>query len=144
MPPELFDALRRHKEMLIEELIDGAEITVGVLNNEALPVVEIIPPKDQEFDYENKYNGATQELCPPENISAGVQTRAQALAVEVHAITQCRHLSRTDMMIDADGELYVIDTNTIPGLTDQSLYPKAASAAGYSWKKLIDTFLTYI
>ncbi len=134
------EALSRYETMLIEKLIEGREITVGILNDQALPVVEIIPPSDQEFDYENKYNGATQELCPPLNVNTQTQQDAQALALNVHTITRCRHLSRTDMMIDADNDIYVIDTNTLPGLTNQSLYPKAAAEAGLQWNQLVDTF----
>lgn len=136
----LEEALNRHGEMLIETLVEGYEVTVGVLGNEALPVVEIIPPKDQEFDYENKYNGSTTELCPPINVSQALQDQAQALALSVHSLTGCRHLSRTDILIDMDNNLFIIDTNTLPGLTNQSLYPKAAAAAGYSWTQLVDRF----
>lgn len=137
----LLDAFNRYGTMLIEELIEGHEITVGVLEDEALPVVEIIPPQDKEFDYENKYNGATQELCPPENISKELQEAAQELALKAHAVTNGRHLSRTDMLIDKNNALYIIDTNTIPGLTDQSLYPKAAAVAGYKCTALVQRFV---
>jgi D-alanine-D-alanine ligase len=137
----LLEALKNYGSMLIEELIEGSEITVGVLGNEVLPVIEIIPPQDKEFDYENKYNGETQELCPPINVSPAIQQKAQDTALKVHNATHCRHLSRTDMMIDATGQLYVIDTNTIPGLTDQSLFPKAAAQAGYSWEQLVNRFV---
>lgn len=143
-PAPLLEALSRYGTMLIEELIEGSEITVGVLGNEVLPVVEIIPPMDSEFDYENKYNGATIELCPPKNVSESIQAEAQKLALAVHATTQCRHLSRTDMLINAKGELFVIDTNTIPGLTSQSLFPKAAKAAGYDWTALVERFTKLI
>lgn len=136
----LTEALSRYGTMLIEEFISGTEITVGVLENTALPVVEIIPPENQEFDYENKYNGATQELCPPKNVSPELQEKAQALALAAHQATNCRHLSRTDILINESGDMYVIDTNTIPGLTNQSLFPKAAAAAGYSWVKLVERF----
>lgn len=136
----MLDALSRYDTMLIEELIEGSEITVGILEGEALPVIEIVPPTDGEFDYENKYNGATTELCPPENVSDAVQAKAQALALEIHAVTQCRHLSRTDMLINDKGELFVIDTNTIPGLTSESLFPKAAKVAGYDWVALVERF----
>jgi len=136
----LKEALSRYGTMIIEELIDGSEVTVGVLENVALPVIEIIPPTNQDFDYENKYNGATQELCPPVNVSDEQQAESQKLALEAHLVTQCHHLSRTDIMIDKKGNQFVIDTNTIPGLTDQSLFPKAAAVAGYSWNELVDKF----
>lgn len=132
------DIFSRHQQLLLEELIQGIEITVGVLGTEALPVVEIIPPEGKEFDYENKYNGATQELCPPKNLSADVQQRAQQLAVQIHQLTDCRHYSRTDMIVRPDGSLVVLETNTLPGMTAQSLFPKSAAAAGISMPELCD------
>lgn len=129
--PAMLDALQhRYTEMLLEELVEGTEITVGVLGEQALPVIEIIPPSDGEFDYENKYNGRTQELCPPLNVSSEKQTEAQALALKIHKLTGCRDMSRTDMIITPAGKIYVLETNTIPGMTDQSLLPKAAAVAG--------------
>lgn len=128
----------KNSRMLIEELIEGTEITVGVLGNESLPVIEIIPPADGEFDYENKYNGKSQELCPPQSVAADVQTAAQELALRVHTLSGCRDFSRTDMIITADNSLYVLETNTIPGMTDQSLLPKAAAVAGLSMPELVD------
>jgi D-alanine-D-alanine ligase len=117
--------------MLLEELIDGQEITVAVLADKVLPVIEIIPPQDAEFDYENKYNGKTQELCPPQHISEDIQKQAQELALRIHKELGLRDFSRTDIMIRrSDSKLFVLETNTIPGLTDQSLLPKAAAVGG--------------
>ena len=127
--------------MLLEELIEGTEVTVGVLDQTALPVVEIVPPQGQEFDYENKYNGATQELCPPQHVSLADQLAARQLAETVHLLTGCHHLSRTDIIITPEHHLYVLETNTIPGLTDQSLFPKAAAAAGIAWSGLVKQFI---
>jgi D-alanine-D-alanine ligase len=125
-----------HPTMLMEALITGSELTVGVLEDQALPVIEIIPPADGEFDYENKYNGATQELCPPQHVSEAVQAAAQELALQAHKITGCRDLSRTDIMCDEAGNLYILETNTLPGMTNQSLFPKAAAAAGIDMSSL--------
>jgi len=132
------DIFTRHPKLLLEELIEGSEITVAVLGNQSLPVIEIIPPASGEFDYENKYNGKSQELCPPQNINAEVQHQAQELALRAHKLTGCRDFSRTDIMVDAMGQLYILETNTIPGMTDQSLFPKAAATAGISMDKLCD------
>lgn len=133
--PQLFD---RYKTLLLEELIEGVELTVAILGDEALPVVEIIPPQDMEFDYENKYNGASQELCPPQHISQPLQEQAQSLAEQIHAACGARHLSRVDMMISPKGELYVLEINTIPGLTEESLFPKAAAASGLAMTDLVE------
>lgn len=128
----------RHPKMLVEALAAGTEITVGVFGDESLPIVEIVPPPSGEFDYENKYNGATQELCPPQNVSKDVQRAASDLALQIHRLCGCRDMSRTDMFVGADGSLTVLETNTIPGLTEQSLFPKAAAAAGISMSQLCD------
>ena len=123
-------AFARHNSLLLQQLITGVEITVAILGSRSLPVIEIIPPTDQEFDYENKYNGATQELCPPVHVSHSAQAQAQDLAARIHELTGCRDMSRTDIIISDDGRQYILETNTIPGLTDQSLLPKAAATAG--------------
>lgn len=136
------DAFKRHDTMLLQQLVTGPEITVAVLNEKSLPVIEIIPPTDQEFDYENKYNGATQELCPPLNISREIQVKAQTISSEIHNLTSCRDMSRTDIIVGPNDELYVLETNTIPGLTDQSLLPKAAAAAGIGMPELCDILVS--
>ncbi|HWT55709.1 MAG TPA: D-alanine--D-alanine ligase [Candidatus Microsaccharimonas sp.] len=130
------NALDIYGEMLLEELVEGVEITVGVLGSDGLPVIEIIPPSDGEFDYENKYNGSTQELCPPQHVSEATQAAAQALAIRAHELTGCRDLSRSDMIVRSDDSLVILETNTLPGMTDQSLFPKAANAAGLSMAAL--------
>jgi D-alanine-D-alanine ligase len=132
------ETFRRYPTMLIERLIVGAELTVAVLGDRALPVIEIIPPQDGEFDYENKYNGATQELVPPLHVSEELQQQAQDLALKAHRLTGCRDFSRTDIMLGLDGSLFLLETNTIPGMTDQSLFPKAALAAGIDFPELCD------
>ncbi len=134
------DLFKKYRTMLLEELIDGNEITIGVLNSRALPVIEIIPPTGEEFDYENKYNGSTQELCPPKNVPENLQLEAQKLVANLHQLLGARHLSRTDVLIQ-NGKLFVIDFNTMPGLTDQSLYPKAALAAKITMPKLMQKFV---
>ncbi len=131
-------AFERHTNLLLQELITGNETTVAVVGDTPLTVVEIIPPQDGEFDYENKYNGKTQELCPPANISLEAQQAAQLLAKKIHDITDCRDLSRTDIIVTAEQRLYILETNTIPGLTDQSLLPRAAAQAGLSMPQLCD------
>ncbi|HVX24322.1 MAG TPA: D-alanine--D-alanine ligase [Candidatus Saccharimonadales bacterium] len=128
----------RHPKMLIEELIDGTELTVGILDKKPLPVIEIIPPVGGNFDYVNKYNGRTKEIVAPEHVSAETQAAAQQLAWQAHQLTGCRDFSRTDIMCDRDGRLLLLETNTLPGMTDQSLFPKAAAAAGITMSELVD------
>jgi D-alanine-D-alanine ligase len=134
-------ALDEHQRMLLEKLITGTEITVGVLGEQVLPVIEIIPPANGEFDFTNKYNGQTRELCPPENVDTETQVRAQELALKVHDLCGCRDMSRTDIIIDTVGQLWVLEINTIPGMTDQSLLPKAAATAGINMPQLVDSLV---
>lgn len=129
---------KRYGELLLEELVEGTELTLAVLGDKALPAIEIIPPPDGEFNYENKYNGKTQEICPPANVSQDIQAKARDLALKIHQLAGCRDFSRTDIMIDTKDNLRVLETNTIPGMTDQSLFPKAALAAGISMRQLVD------
>ena len=138
------DVFNRYDEMLFEELIEGNEITVGILGSTALPVVEIIPPEGEEFDYENKYNGKTTELCPPKNVSSDKQVEAQKLTEKIHSAVNARHLSRTDMIIGKDGKIYVLDFNTMPGLTDQSLLPKAVEQSGLSMEQFVQKLLDLV
>lgn len=125
---------------VLEELIEGDEVTVPVLDSSALPVIEIIPPANEEFDYDNKYNGRTQELCPAKNISADLQKQARDMAERVHYVMGARHLSRVDMMIDKDDRIYVLEINTMPGMTTGSLYPKSAKEAGMDMPALVKKF----
>ncbi len=130
--------------VVVEEFIDGTEITGGVLGNaelQALPLVEIIPSSDYTFfDYEAKYQpGATSEICPA-RLDAGVGRRAQQCALTAHSALGCRGYSRTDMLV-RDGQIYVLETNTIPGMTATSLFPQAAKAAGLEFPALLDTLI---
>jgi D-alanine-D-alanine ligase len=134
-------AFDTYQEMLLEELISGSEITVAILGEQALPVIEIIPPADEEFDYENKYNGKTQEICPPQHLPEAVQHQAQQLALHIHTLIGCSGMSRTDMILDAQDRLFVLETNTIPGLTDQSLLPKAALQADIPMPQLVEILI---
>lgn len=125
---------------VLERLIEGTEITVPVLDGQSLPVIEIIPPQDEEFDYDNKYNGRTQEITPPKTVSADHQTMAQRLAEKVYQVMGARHLARVDMMIDQKGDIFVLEINTMPGMTDGSLFPKSAAAAGMDMPALVQRF----
>ncbi|MEJ2232882.1 MAG: D-alanine--D-alanine ligase [Syntrophobacterales bacterium] len=130
--------------VLVEKYITGTEITgavLGNLNPKPLPLVEIIPGDQYSFfDYEAKYKpGATKEICPA-RLSAELTEKAQDYAVRAHRALRCRGYSRTDMIV-SDNEAYVLETNTIPGMTATSLYPQAAAAAGISFSELLDRLI---
>jgi D-alanine-D-alanine ligase len=131
-------------QVMVEEFISGREITGGVIGNEELvplPLVEIIPGEQYEFfDYEAKYQpGATTEICPAE-LEEPLTTRAQNYALAAHRALQLRGYSRTDMIVSGD-DIYVLETNTIPGMTPTSLLPQAAAAAGLDFRALLDRLL---
>jgi D-alanine-D-alanine ligase len=133
-----------YDELLLEELIMGQEVTVAMLDKQPLPIILIIPPNGEEFDYENKYNGKSQEIVAPSEVAIEKQQEAQSITAKIHELVGCRHLSRTDIIISADGLMYVLETNTMPGLTEQSLFPKAAQQAGLGIEKLIEKFLSLV
>ena len=130
--------------ILIEAYIDGIELTGGVLGNddpEALPIIEIIPDKTHDFfDYKAKYTaGITEEICPA-RIDDAMTEKAQASARTAHQALFCKGYSRTDMILKGQ-EIYVLETNTIPGMTATSLLPQAAQTAGISFSQLLDRLI---
>jgi D-alanine-D-alanine ligase len=133
-------AFGERKSLMLEELIIGDELTVPVLEGKKLPIIKIVPPLEGDFDYENKYNGKSQEIVSPSDISLDLQEKARILGERIHDILGCRHLSRTDIMV-REGAIYVLETNTMPGMTNQSLFPKAAAAAGLDYPGLVDYFV---
>ena len=139
-------AFAEDHEVLIESYIKGVELTGGVIGNEelqALPIVEIIPGEEFDFfDYTAKYTpGATQEICPA-RIDEVTTQKAQSYAKMAHRALCCKGYSRTDMIL-ADGQLYVLETNTIPGMTPTSLLPQAAKAAGIDFSRLLDKLIEF-
>lgn len=146
---ELRDGIRlayeHDAEVMVEQFITGREVTVGVLGNEELiplPLVEIIPGDAFVFfDYTAKYEvGASREICPAD-VEDAVAVRAQEYAMAAHRALQLRGYSRTDMIIASDGSLYLLETNTIPGMTTTSLLPQAAREYGLNFTELIDRLL---
>jgi D-alanine-D-alanine ligase len=137
-------AFAQGESVLVEAYLKGTELTVGIIGNEkleALPVVEIIPnPAHEFFDYQAKYTpGATEEICPA-RISDTLTQKAQSYAETAHRALFCKGYSRTDMILVKD-ELYVLETNTIPGMTPTSLLPLAAKTAGISFSQLLDKLI---
>jgi D-alanine-D-alanine ligase len=138
-------ALKEDKvSCLVESLIEGRELTVPVLENKgvphAMPVIEIRTASGL-FDYKAKYHDKrTQEICPAP-ISRHATRLAKQLAMKAHAVLGCRGYSRTDMILDERGRLWVLETNTLPGLTAASLLPKAAKEEGMELSELLERIL---
>ena len=132
--------------MLIEPLITGQELTCGVLGlpgeEKALPPVLIVP-KREFFDFHDKYaaDGAA-ELCPAP-LPEDVLERVKAAAVAAHRCLGLAGYSRTDFRLREDGEIFALETNTLPGMTSASLIPKEAAAEGMSFIELLETLLGY-
>ena len=122
--------------VLIEEFIEGRELTVAVLGDEALPIVEI-RPKSGLYDYESKYTAGRSEYFCPADLPPAVAQRVSALGLESARVLGCRGVSRADFRLDAEGVAYCLEVNTVPGLTPTSLVPMAAKAHGLSYDQLV-------
>ncbi|MEK7183290.1 MAG: D-alanine--D-alanine ligase [Patescibacteria group bacterium] len=138
------EAFKWDERVLIQKCLEGREFTCGVLERGddivALPPTEIIPKSAELFDYTSKYTvGASLEITPPK-LSSKQIAKLQDLALTAHRVLGCRSYSRTDFMLDAKG-FVVLETNTLPGLTETSLLPQAAAAAGLSFPQLLDILI---
>ena len=138
LAPAIADALRFDERALVEEYLAGKELTVAVIGNdqpEALPVIEIVTNREF-FDYKAKYDTGGSEEIVPARIPEDIARRAQAVALKAHAALGCRGMSRTDIVWSGD-RLVTLEVNTIPGMTANSLLPKAAKAAGIEFGDLL-------
>jgi D-alanine-D-alanine ligase len=134
-PTALAEALKFDSEVLIEEKIVGRETTVGILGGEPLPIVEV-RPKTGGYDYKNKYTaGCTEYFCPAD-FDPAMTKRIQSAAVGAFKAIGGRDYARVDVMVRASGEPMVLEVNTLPGMTETSLLPKAAAAAGLNYAEL--------
>lgn len=129
------DALRYDEEALVEAYIAGRELTVGVVVDRVLPVLEIRAP-DGNYDYRAKYTSGLTEYLVPAPVSEAVRVAAQGLAWDVFQCLGCRGLARIDLRLNERGELFVLELNSIPGFTETSLLPKAARADGLDFPAL--------
>ncbi len=134
-PAALTEALRHDSQVLIEEKIIGRETTVGILDDQPLPVVEV-RPRSGVYDYRTKYSvGATEYFCPAPFDEATTK-RVQAAGLAAFKAIGGRDYSRVDVMVRANGDPVVLEVNTLPGMTETSLLPKAAAAAGIGYADL--------
>jgi len=138
--PALDHALKFGGRVIIEKYIEGKEVQVGILNNTVLGAVEIRTKLDF-YNYEAKYTpGLTDYILPPE-IDAEVLGEAEGTALAAHRALGCEGATRVDLIIDSDGNPYVLEVNTIPGMTETSLLPKIANRAGLGFPELIEAIL---
>ncbi|MCW3033639.1 MAG: D-alanine--D-alanine ligase [Solirubrobacterales bacterium] len=152
LPGAMVGAFSYDGTVLLERHLRGRDLAVSVLDTphrgngeeppHALPVVEAVPREDGFYDYESRYQiGMTAFVCPAE-LAPETTARAQQLAVQVYELLGCRGFARIDLMLEQDtGELWVLEANVVPGMTETSLLPQAADAAGLSFEELLDRIL---
>jgi D-alanine-D-alanine ligase len=141
VPSALVAAFSYDSRVLLERHVDGRDLAVSILDGEALPVVEAVPRDDEFYDFEARYEiGRTDFVCPA-RLPDGLTEAAHDLALRTYRLLGCSAFARVDLMLDATGELTVLEANPIPGLTDTSLLPQAAEAAGISFDSLVGRIL---
>ncbi len=138
--PAIEQALRFSGRVIVEKFIAGREIQVGILRDSVLGAVEV-RPKLEFYSYEAKYTpGLTEYILPPD-VSPDVLGRAQKTALHAHIALGCKGATRVDLVVEADGDPYVLEVNTIPGMTETSLLPKIAALAGFDFRSLVEEIL---
>jgi D-alanine-D-alanine ligase len=152
LPGALVGAFSYDRTVLIERYVDGRDLAVSVIEAggeddgagraSALPVVEAVPREEDFYDYESRYEiGMTTFVCPAE-LPPATTARAQELAVRVYELLGCSGVARVDLMLERDtDELWVLETNVVPGMTETSLLPQAADAAGIPFEVLVERML---
>jgi D-alanine-D-alanine ligase len=126
---------------LLERYVPGRDLEVSILGDAPLPIVEAVPMEEDFYDFAARYTiGRTTFVCPAE-LPEGMTRRVQDLALSVHRTLGCRGFSRVDLMLGSEGEPQVLEVNTIPGMTETSLLPQAADAAGIAFDELVARML---
>ncbi|HSK47591.1 MAG TPA: D-alanine--D-alanine ligase [Coriobacteriia bacterium] len=138
LPAAIVEAFRYDSSILVERFVSGAEVTVGVIGNErpeALPTLEIVP-EHEFYDYDSKYLPGMSRHIIPARVSQEARSECVRLSLEAHVALGCRGMSRADTIVEEDGTVWLLEVNTIPGMTPTSLLPDAARAAGMEFPEL--------
>lgn len=136
----LIAAAEYDSRVLVEEFVEGKEVTAGVLNGEALPLIEVAP-KSGFYDFHSKYTKGATEYILPARISPDLTEEIQRLTVEIYQELGCEGVARADYIVDAHDRPFFLEINTIPGMTETSLIPKAAAHAGIIFEDLVEKIL---
>ena len=136
-------AAKTYSQIMAEEYLDGREFTVGILGEEALPVIEIIPNADEFYTFDAKYAPGGSTHIVPAKIDEDLAARLQMIALSVHRLLGLRDYSRTDFIVTKEGRPQLLEINTLPGLTATSLVPDACAAVGISYEALVDRLVGY-
>ncbi len=139
-PAAIEDALRYTEQALVERFIEGRELTVGIVDCAALPILEIYAP-DTIYDYRAKYTPGLTRYEVPARVDEPIARRCQEISLAAFRALGARGMGRVDLRLAPDGTPFVLELNTIPGFTETSLLPKAAAAAGYSFPALCDRIM---
>jgi len=137
IPNALKYAKEYENQILVEKFIEGREFSVGVLDGAALPAIEIVPKNADFFDFSSKYQGTTDEICPAD-IPPELETKLRELALKVHNTLRLGSYSRSEFIVDKDQNIYCLESNSLPGLTSESLLPKEARVAGIGYDELCE------
>ena len=130
------EAVRHDPLVLAEQFIDGMELTSAILDHQSLPLVRIEAP-GRNYDYNAKYfSDETQYFCPA-GIDAGLEDQIRRICADAYEVIGCRGWGRVDVMVDGRNEPWILEVNTVPGMTGHSLVPMAAQAAGISFDQLV-------
>ncbi len=145
VPAALVSAFSYDRKVLLERYVRGRDLAVSIVEEDgaarALPIVEAVPNEKDFYDFEARYEiGRTRFVCPAE-LPDGVAERVQELAVEAYRALGCTGFARVDLMLGEDGEPFVLEANSVPGLTETSLLPQAADAAGIGFDQLVERIL---
>jgi D-alanine-D-alanine ligase len=130
------EAFKYDKEIIVESFVRGKEIAVSVLNGKALPIVEIVP-KGNFYDFKSKYQKGGSTHIIPARISRKTYHNAQKYAEKIFSVFKCKSVCRIDMIVDKNNKVWVLENNTIPGMTETSLLPDASKTAGYDFSDLV-------
>ncbi len=143
VPAALVAAFSYDRKVLLERYVAGRELAVSILDGRPLPIVEAVPEEEDFYDFESRYEiGRTRFVCPAA-LEDDLAERASDISLEVYELLGCAGFARVDLMLEADtGELFVLEVNTVPGLTETSLLPQAADAAGIGFDELIERILS--
>jgi D-alanine-D-alanine ligase len=141
VPGAMVSAFSYDSRVLLERHVAGRDLAVSLLDGGPLPVVEAIPREDDFYDFESRYEIGRTDFACPADLPGDATERAQELAVRTHDLLGCAGFARVDLMLDGEGELWVLEANLVPGLTDTSLLPQAAEAAGISFDQLVERIL---
>ena len=140
------EAFKYSGHIVVEEFIKGKELTISILGSEqpkALPIIEIVPQSGR-YDYTSKYTKGATEYIVPARLESKVTEHIQRVALDAYKLLGCRGIGRVDVMLSEDNQPYVLEINTIPGMTATSLVPKAAAAIGISFADLCEQMLLMV